>query len=389
MRTALIVGAGIGGLAAGIALRRAGWRTRIFERAAAPRELGFALNLAPNAVLALRALGVSSRVEAEGNPTTRGELRRLDGRTLKRFDATGVSTEAPAFVALRQTVHGALLDATPAEDLTLGSAGTAFDEAGGELGVGTRELGVDAKGAVVLRLADGSEARGDVLVGADGLGSAIRRQLHPDEPAPRDSGLYAIRGVARGVAGELGEYSGAAYLGPGVEAATVRASVDAIYWFVSVKAATLPPGARDAATMAPRLLARMPPAFRRIAEASDPADLRADVLVDRDPIAPWGRGPVTLLGDAAHPMLPQTGQGAAQALEDAVALGEALREPPSIEAGLRAYEQVRARRTAALQRRGRRMASALKVDSIAVDWLRAGVIRLMPSRVLVAAMLKV
>ena len=69
MRTALIVGAGIGGLAAGIALRRVGWHTRIFERAAAPRELGFALNLAPNAVAALRALGVAERVEAEAHRT--------------------------------------------------------------------------------------------------------------------------------------------------------------------------------------------------------------------------------------------------------------------------------------------------------------------------------
>ena len=142
MKTALIVGAGIGGLAAGIALRRAGWRTRIFERAAAPRELGFALNLAPNAVLALRALGVAGRVEAEGHPTTRGELRHVDGRTLKRFDATGISTAAPALVALRQTVHGTLLDATPPEDLVLASAGEAFQA--GTLGVGSWELGIDA-----------------------------------------------------------------------------------------------------------------------------------------------------------------------------------------------------------------------------------------------------
>ena len=77
MRTALIVGAGIGGLAAGVALRRVGWRTRIFERAATPRELGFALNLAPNAVAALRALGVAGRIEAEAHRARTVELRRL------------------------------------------------------------------------------------------------------------------------------------------------------------------------------------------------------------------------------------------------------------------------------------------------------------------------
>src|SRR5215218_8897237 len=125
-RTALIVGAGIGGLAAGVALRRAGWRTRIFERAAAPRELGFALNLAPNAVAALRALGVAERIEREAHRIRAIELRRLDGRALKRIDVATLDIPAPAFVALRQTVHGALLDATPPDDLTLASAGESF-----------------------------------------------------------------------------------------------------------------------------------------------------------------------------------------------------------------------------------------------------------------------
>ena len=103
MRTALIVGAGIGGLAAGIALRRAGWRARIFERAAAPRELGFALNLAPNAVAALRALGVAGRIEAEAHRTRTVELRRLDGRPLKRLDVAALDAPAPSLMALRQT----------------------------------------------------------------------------------------------------------------------------------------------------------------------------------------------------------------------------------------------------------------------------------------------
>src|SRR5215218_9611046 len=106
-RTAVIVGAGIGGLAAGIALRRAGWRTRIFERAAAPRELGFALNLAPNAVLALRALGVAERIEAEAHRMGVGELRRTNGRTLKRIDIAAAAPVTPSLIALRQTLHGA------------------------------------------------------------------------------------------------------------------------------------------------------------------------------------------------------------------------------------------------------------------------------------------
>jgi len=374
MRTALIVGAGIGGLAAGIALRRAGWRARVFERAAAPRELGFALNLAPNAVAALRTLGVAGRIEAEGHRTGTVELRRLDGRPLKRLDVAALDAPAPALMALRQTVHGALLDATPAEDLALVSDGVGF------------EKGADG---VRLILAGGRRERGDVLIGADGLGSALRRALRPGEPPPRDSGLCAVRGVVRGAVAHLGGISGAVYLGRGCEAATIQASADAIYWFVSVRASAVPSGVTDAPAMAKALVARLPPAFRAIADATSPDDLRYDVLVDRDPVTGWGAGPVTLLGDAAHPMLPQTGQGAAQALEDAVALGEALADPGAGDAALRAYERVRAARTAAIVRRGRRLAATVAMDGAIVDWLRATVIRATPARVLAAAMLRV
>jgi len=374
MRTALIVGAGIGGLAAGIALRRAGWRARVFERAAAPRELGFALNLAPNAVAALRALGVAGRIEAEAHRTRIVELRRLDGRPLKRMDASALDTPAPALVALRQTVHGALLDATPADDLALGSAGAGFE--------------LDGDG-VLLSLADGRRERGDVLIGADGLGSAMRHALHSGDPPPRDSGLCAVRGVVRGVIAHLDGLSGVVCLGRGCEAAMVQAGGDAIYWFVSVRASTIASATSDAPSIAKALLARLPPSFRAVADATAPGDLRYDALVDRDPIASWGQGPVTLLGDAAHPMLPQTGQGAAQALEDAVALGEVLASPGARVEALRAYERVRADRTAAIVRRGRRLATAVAMDGAFVDWLRASVIRATPARLLAAAMLRV
>src|SRR6187397_423917 len=113
-RTALIVGAGIGGLSAGIMLKQAGWAVRIFERAATPRELGFGLALAPNAIVALTRIGVADTVIARGFAPTRArfEIRRMDGRVLKHAELQDVSALGGRFViALRPALHGALLEA--------------------------------------------------------------------------------------------------------------------------------------------------------------------------------------------------------------------------------------------------------------------------------------
>jgi 2-polyprenyl-6-methoxyphenol hydroxylase-like FAD-dependent oxidoreductase len=205
---ALIVGAGIGGLSAGIALRQAGWTIRIFERAASPRELGFGLLVAPNAIAALRQLGVGDVVLARGFAPTRGELRRMDGTVLKRaaFPPPEV-LGGPTVVALRAALHGALLEALGADALTLGCAATGFSVNGNR---------------VALHLANGDRAEGDLLVGADGVGSAVRRALHPSERPPRPSGLVAVRGGVHGAVHHLGDLSGVYYLGPGVESGGPR-----------------------------------------------------------------------------------------------------------------------------------------------------------------------
>ncbi|ODS58583.1 MAG: hypothetical protein ABS36_03370 [Acidobacteria bacterium SCN 69-37] len=363
-RTALIVGAGIGGLSAGITLRRAGWRVRLFEQAAAPRELGFALNLAANAMVALEELGVSARVRSGGHRTQRAEIRRADGRPLKRVVLPDAIDDAVAIVATRPVLHGALLDAVGSDVVVTSSQVTGFD--------------ADGSG-VVVQLADGRCERGDLLVGADGVASAIRRQLHPDEGPPRTSGYGALRGVAIDAAREMGGVSAATYLGSGIEASIAQAGSDAVYWYMSMPARDVPAGV-DPPAMAERFGARLDDTFRAIVRATRVEDMRFDVLFDRDPLDRWGRGPVTLLGDAAHPMLPHTGQGAAQAMEDAIALGLALSHArDDVPAALRRYEQVRAARTAALVQRGRRAARVTTTHNPLLAALRTLLIRLVPA----------
>jgi len=374
-RTALIVGAGIGGLAAAIALKRAGWDVRVFERAASPRELGFALLLAPNAMHALGALGLADTARRGGAVATSGEMRRPDGTVLRRFDTAAARAllDEDAVCILRPVLHGALLDAVGLDAIELSAEASRC---------ATSPDGVE------VTLASGKTARGTVLIGADGVGSIVRRQLHPAEAPPRPSGLLAVRGVAADVVPHLGGLSGAQYFGCGFEAGVARAGQREVYWYMSLRADQAG-DLRDPMTLARRFAARFHEPFQRIVGATPPGDIRLDELFARDPIEDWGRGPVTLLGDAAHPMLPHAGQGAAQALEDAVALGTVLRDvpgPAGIDAALRRYEGVRAARTRRVVELASRNARMGSIRGAAACWLRDQAIRFIPQSVILKSL---
>jgi 2-polyprenyl-6-methoxyphenol hydroxylase-like FAD-dependent oxidoreductase len=374
-RRALIVGAGIGGLAAGIALRRSGWQVRVFEQAPNPRELGFALNLAPNAMAALLELGVADRLLAEGVTMRVAEVCDGDGRLLRRIElpADRAAAGPPGVMALRPVLHGALLDAVAAEP--------------GTLQLGARVVGFETRGAgVTLHLADGRAEDGDVLVGADGLRSVVRGLLHPGEQPLRPSGYRAIRGVAE-AAGHLGDLDVLAHLGDGIESVAVRASATHVYWYLSMLAADLGADERDPAAIVARRTTRFDPRSRAVIRATRAEDLRLDELFERDPIDAWGRGAVTLLGDAAHPMLPHSGQGAAQAVEDAVALGLALTGAADVPGALRRYERVRAARSRRFVRMGRVVARVTTTHSLAVRVVRTAIVRVAPGRAMFDAML--
>jgi FAD-dependent urate hydroxylase len=366
-KRALIVGAGIGGLAAGIALRRAGWDVRIRERAASPRELGFGLLLAPNALAALRELGLGDTVARAGATTAGIEIRRTNGKLIRRFNA---QDGGPWVVALRSVLYAALLEEVGEGVLTLNSEAISFSS--------------DADN-VTLHMKDGSSDTGALLVGADGVNSAVRRTLHPAEPPPMPSGFCAVRGVAFGVGDQLGELSGVSYLDDGIEAAVVRASSDAVYWYLSLLSADVQAERRTAHAIVQQRLEHFEPMLQAVLSATNADDMRFDDLHTREPLDRWGMGRVTLLGDAAHPVLPHTGQGAAQALEDAVALGLAIRRTHNVEQALRLYERVRSRRTRKFVTLGPRIARVTTTHSSFIQALRTAGIRFAPARLLSAS----
>jgi hypothetical protein len=176
-------------------------------------------------------------------------------------------------------LHGALLEAVGEEALVLGRRATGCTA---------------SEGGATVHFEGGEHVRARIVVGADGVGSVIRKALHPTDTPPQPSGLFALRGVAHGVGHHLGELSGAQYFGRGIEAGVVKANSEAVYWYVSVPAA-----ARKGRSQAPhelleQLAAGVHAPLQAIVTATRPEDLRLDELFERAPLSQWGRS-----GDAA------------------------------------------------------------------------------------------
>jgi len=232
---------------------------------------------------------------------------------------------------------------------------------------GTVRLGAELVGfvqngeGVVARLADGREERGDFLVGADGLHSRVRAQLF-GQRVPRYAGYTAWRGVAEAGEGRFPEGVALNLWGRGSEFGLVGIGRGRYYWFATKNA---PEGEAESAAGRKRevleLLADWYKPAREAVEATAESKILRNDIYDRDPLPSWGEGRVTLLGDAAHPMTPNLGQGACQAIEDAVVLARCL--GGEIPASLRRYEERRIGRTAAVVRGSRLSGRVAQLDN--------------------------
>jgi 2-polyprenyl-6-methoxyphenol hydroxylase-like FAD-dependent oxidoreductase len=323
----LIAGGGIGGLTAAIVLRRAGFQVQVHERVPEIREVGAGLTIQANAILALRRAGLDRAVIEAGRAVQRASIRRWDGALLSGTDFRDVEAQlgAPSVAIHRATLQKILLEA-------LGS---------GVLRIGSEVAGYEAEpDGVEVRLGDGRRIGGAALIGADGIRSAVRARLLGDGE-PLYAGYVSWRGVTPENFDPAPREVSESW-GPGRRFGIVPIEKGRVYWFATLNT---PPGGRDnpgqsRATLL-RLFAGWHPPIQALLEATpEEAILRNDIL-HRLPVRQWGEGRVTLLGDAAHPMTPNLGQGAGQAIEDAVVLAESLRGASDLPAALRRYEAKR------------------------------------------------
>ncbi|WP_413450513.1 FAD-dependent monooxygenase [Georgenia phoenicis] len=341
-RTGVVVGGGIGGLAAAIALGRAGWDVTVLERSAEGGEIGAGLTVMANGQRALRELGLADAVGASAAPQGGGGLRDPTGRWLARVDSAVLERElATSVVGIhREQLHRVLREVLPA----------------GAVVRGAEVLDVTAgPPASVTFVRDGERhtIAADVVVGADGIGSAVRRRLWPDHPGPAHTGVTAWRSVTAG-RWPL-DLVGAVTWGPGTEFGTVPLVDGRVYWFAAVAGA--PVGHRfadEAGHLRARFAGWHAPIPDLLAATEPGAVLRHDLQHLAVPLPGYVTGAVALLGDAAHAMTPNLGQGASQALEDAVVLGRALaRYEGDVPAALAAYDRTRRPRSQAVARASR------------------------------------
>jgi 2-polyprenyl-6-methoxyphenol hydroxylase-like FAD-dependent oxidoreductase len=340
---AVVIGAGIGGLAAAAGLCAAGWEVTACERAASVEPVGAGLALAPNGLRALDVVGAGDPLRKLAVMQELG-IRRADGRWLTRSSSGRMIADRfgdPVILVPRAAVIDALTARVPAGVVTLA----------------TEVTSVAPGGKAAARVATtAGELEADLVVAADGIGSATRTTLFPGHPGPRYTGVTAWRLLTGPVTGPVPM---AESWGRGTVFGVMPLAGGRVYCYAT---ATADPGAR-----APDELAELVRRFGtwhepipRLLAAAGPVDvLRHDVAELAAPLPSFHGGRAALLGDAAHPMTPNLGQGACQALEDAAVLARlaAGTEPDAVPAMLARYSAARLPRTTDVVRWSHRAAA--------------------------------
>jgi 2-polyprenyl-6-methoxyphenol hydroxylase-like FAD-dependent oxidoreductase len=358
-----IIGGGIGGVAAAVALHRVGIEATVYERAEELREVGAGMMLWPNATRVLKDLDLLERIAAVSGPNRHFLIRAGGGAIL--MDIALGRFDVPALCTRRSDLLDALISALPAGCVRLGHCFETFER---------------RRGSVGLYFAGRASAEHDVVVGADGIRSHVRSQLLGfHEPVFR--GYTVWRGLAR-IEGSVPSGSNSETWGRGHRFGILNTGGERFTWYAT---ANTEADRADSLEGRTHELLRMfegwhEPVERLIA-ATGEGNIVKRGAYDLPPLKRWGHGRVTLLGDAAHACTPNLGQGGGMALEDAQVLAKSFCKEATPELALRRYESLRRRRTRHLQQRSLLMGQIGQWENRVMTGGRGIVTRMLPARI--------
>lgn len=365
-KSALVVGGGIGGLAVGIALQQAGWKVTIFEQTAEIKAIGAGLTLWSNAVKALYKLGLHPDLEKMGLTEIAGGFFTPEGEMLAGISYVELLKKygAPSLAVHRADLLAALLGKLEPANLRLNARLLDFSQ--------------DSRG-VSATFSNGETAQGNLLIGADGIHSRVREKMFGNIPL-RYAGYTAWRGVAPAPAPNKPFVAGETW-GKGKRFGLVPLNRQRVYWFATgnrPEKESDNPAQRQAELT--ELFAGWHFPISELIQATPAGTILRNDIYDLPPLKQWSVGRVTLLGDAAHAMTPNLGQGACQAIEDALVLAGCLAKFEEVPAALAQYEKLRRPRTEAIVKKSRQAGQVGQWSNPLLVWLRKYVARLLLPR---------
>ncbi|KRF13318.1 FAD-dependent monooxygenase [Paenibacillus sp. Soil787] len=373
-KKAIVTGAGISGLASALFLQEQGWEVVIYEKKKELSEYGAGIVLAANAMYVLTELGLDEQVKAAGAKVGMAEIRTWDGNPIT---SVPVSKQAAKYGTYSYLIHRAKLQKILFQQLNerttvyLNKKLITFEQDPHQ---------------VVVQFDDGTEDSGHILIGADGIHSQVAHLLFGIDQL-RYSGFRAFRGITsfldKRYMPEIG--GGFEAWGRGRRFGFSQIGEGQVFWFAAINAAS-GTGVDHKKDYVLQQFKGWHNPIERAIQSTDEGSILTHDIHDRIPLEKWSRGRVTLLGDAAHPMLPNLGQGGAQAMEDALVLARCLEgismlSLNSVTAALHSYESSRKPRTNQVVRQSRRMGRIVQMCNPAAIILRNQVLRLLPDEV--------